>query len=300
MRWRFLDTGVGDGPYNMAVDEALLVRCAARRSPPVVRLYRWSPWTVSLGRMQDAGRLNRERCAEDAVPIVRRPTGGRAVFHAEEVTYSFVASLEDLPSAPTVGETYRFVASVLVEALRSLGVPAEVASASAEVASASAGDPGVEVPGDSPGAGSIRRSPCFASVSRYEICVAGRKLVGSAQRRWPGAVLQHGSILTGPAHCRIARYLAGGSGALEERLKKRTTSIEAIVGRKVDTAELGACLRRASGDVWGLDMVEDTLGRAEAEAARRLVRSKYGTPGWTDRVAREPEPAPGAPRGDEP
>ncbi len=287
MTWRFLDTGIHNGPSNMAVDETLVEACGTRRSCgvrgslPVLRVYGWSPWTISLGRMENAERrLDLDACRRDGVPIVRRPTGGRAVFHAEELTYSVIARPSDLPVAATVGALYRFVAEVLVAALQSLGVPAEILppersrersrerSQAAEV-----GEAGREM---------LRGSPCFASVSRYEICVGGKKLVGSAQRTWPDVMLQHGSILLGPAHARIETYLRGGGGTARSRgmLAARTTSVSEVLGREIDPLQITGALMAAAKDVWGVPMVEQPLTDAEQDAVRERVDSKYGTDEW--------------------
>lgn len=270
MKWRFLNTGVQDGAFNMAVDESLVVHCVTAAFPPVFRLYQWQPWTLSLGRMEDVERhLDLEQCESDGVPVVRRPTGGRAVFHAEEITYSFIARYADLPVSSSVAEVYRFVAGALVEGLRSAGVPAEVWP--------HGGTRGGRAP---VAVGAARRGPCFASVSRYEICVGGKKLVGSAQRRWPGGVLQHGSILLGPAHRRIARYLRGASPGGEAALSECTTSVFESLGRSVEPGEVALGLSHAAEHVWDVRIERVGLSKAERTLVEHLVRSKYGCDDW--------------------
>jgi lipoate-protein ligase A len=277
--WRFLDTGERDGATNMAVDEALLESCRSGQSPPALRVYRWKPWTLSLGRMEDATRnLDLAALERDGIPLVRRPTGGRAVFHAEEMTYAFAARSTDLPVEATVRDVYRFVSSALVEGLRCLGVPAEVWPA---VEGAAGRGEGTAAPG-------LRGSPCFASVSQYEICVRGRKLVGSAQRRWPDAVLQHGSILTGPAHSVLEPYLRDRSRVPGGLLTARTTTVGEVLARGIEPGELSDAIRRAAEAAWGVDLVEDALAPGEERRALHLARCKYGTDDWTLR-ARAPE-----------
>jgi lipoate-protein ligase A len=270
--WRFLNTGDEQGSFNMATDEALLRECRAGRSTPVLRVYGWKPWTISVGRMENVDvRLDAASCERDGIPVIRRPTGGRAVYHAQEVTYSFAARFADLPVGPTVGDTYRFVAEALVQGLISLGVPAEVWRPGPR------GERVARVAGDDR---SPRRGPCFASVSQYEICVQGRKLVGSAQRRWPDGILQHGSILLGPAHCGIERYLRTGPSRETGSLASLTTNVADVLGREVQPGELVPHLLDAARRVWGMEILEEGLRPEEREHVEQLRAGKYGTEGW--------------------
>ncbi len=272
MNWRFLDTGTADGPFNMGVDEALVEECRTGRSQPVLRVYRWKPWTLSLGRMEDASRrLDLAACRRDGIPVVRRPTGGRTVFHSEELTYSVIARPSDLPVDATVRALYRFVSRVLVEALRSLGVPAEIWPPED-------GGPRSRLHLREPGPGALRGHPCFASVSQYEICAGGKKLVGSAQRTWSDVMLQHGSILLGPAHCRIEDYQKEVPSP--GMLAKRTTSVSQVLGRPADADGLSRALLTAARSVWDARVEEGCLSETELESARMRVDTKYGTDGW--------------------
>jgi lipoate-protein ligase A len=172
MRWLFFPTAPADGASNMALDDALMRR-AARTRDAVFRVYGWSGATLSLGRNQrarDCYNLDAARAA--GVGFVRRPTGGRALLHHREITYSAtlpVASPHEARAA------YDFINTVLLDGLRALGVPATLASGTTAVA------PGLR--------------PCFDVPAEREIAVGTRKLVGSAQWRHDGALLQHGSIL---------------------------------------------------------------------------------------------------------
>lgn len=174
MRWHFHLTSPpnADGICNMALDEALMRR-AARTGEAVFRVYGWSTPTLSLGRNQRA-----RGCYDEAhgralgVGFVRRPTGGRALLHDHEVTYSATLPLNDAGEARAA---YEFINDVLLGALARLGVKAGRASKATSLA------PGLR--------------PCFDVPAEHEIVVDGRKLVGSAQWRRGGALLQHGSIL---------------------------------------------------------------------------------------------------------
>jgi len=175
--WLLLDDGGADGAWNMAVDEALLDGWAAgpADAPPLLRLYGWSPAALSLGRAQPA-RASHDAAVlrERGVGLVRRPTGGLAVLHDREVTYAVVARSDRGRLAGGVVETYRRIAGAIVAGLRELGVDA---TAVEPRQTERTGGPS-----------------CFAATSAWELAAHGRKLVGSAQLRRRGAMLQHGSI----------------------------------------------------------------------------------------------------------
>jgi lipoate-protein ligase A len=184
--------GAHDPRENMRRDACLLA-AAESGAGPVLRLFRFSPPGITLGRAQDPARvLDLARCERDRVPWAVRPTGGRAILHDQEWTYSFAAPLTHPDGAGSISATYARLSGLIVRSLARLGAPAALA----------------------PGARSARAgaggafAPCFASTARHEIVLEGRKLVGSAQRRTARALLQQGSLLLGPGHERLADYLA--------------------------------------------------------------------------------------------
>ncbi len=181
----------------MGVDEALLAT-AGGGGPPTLRLYAWSgPW-LSVGYGQPEASVPAAACARAGVGVVRRPTGGRAVLHGADLTYAIAAPEDALP--PGLEGSYGLVAETLVRALRSLGVAVEAAPRKAA--------PGPDAAFD-----------CFESPAADEICAGGRKLVGSAQRRVRGALLQHGSIRLAPdpeAARRAAGFARGVATSLAE------------------------------------------------------------------------------------
>ena len=184
----------------MVADDALLDE-AERNGTRLLRLYRWDPPTLSVGRNQSI-----EGLASGAVPIVRRPTGGQAVWHEHEVTYAVAAPIATFGS---LRGAYREVHGRLAQALRSLGVDATLASLPA-------------------GRPSERRlAACFAASVGGETLVHGRKLVGSAQVRRRGAFLQHGSILLDGA-----QPFAGNEA----------TTLAAVLGRAVGFEEVAAAI----------------------------------------------------------
>ena len=165
--WRYIFTGAQDAFLNMALDEALLLSCQELNSPPVLRLYQWNPPGISLGYSQPIGKtVNLEKCRNLHIDVVRRITGGRAVLHESELTYSVCASLSNYPQlGKTTLQTYRIISQALLESLRILGIEGDWVKPARELLSASS--PAALV------------QPCFVSHSRYEITVKGRKLIGS-------------------------------------------------------------------------------------------------------------------------
>ncbi len=195
--WHFIDSGANIGAYNMAVDEELLARTQAGERVPVLRLYTWNPPAVSLGRFQKIEEaVNVDVCKKHGFDIVRRITGGRAVLHRHELTYSIVSRIDNPLFPPNVHGTYKVIAAGLVAGLKNLGIPAEMVSRTGRYARL------VNRNAEAPS--------CFSSPSWYEIVVNGKKIIGSAQRRLAGAFLQHGSILINYDPSLEAEVIPGG------------------------------------------------------------------------------------------
>jgi lipoate-protein ligase A len=258
-RWRLLDTGARPGFWNMACDAALLAAADGDGFVPTLRLYAWDPPAVSLGHHQadpspaEAGRLRAR-----AVDWVRRPTGGRAVYHAgpdAELTYGVVAPIETPGLGDGLADAYRRIHVALAAGLERLGAAVELAPRRPVRDSRS--------PGDRIRPGS--RRACFAATVPWEIEVAGRKLVGSAQRRSRRALLQHGSI-----------PLAGDQALLEEiwpgSLEPgRTTTVASAVGRVVGFGELATILAEAFAKSLGAELEPEKLSDAELRALDALL-----------------------------
>lgn len=188
--------GLHDPGENMRRDARLLAAAGAGGlAAPVLRLFGFDPPGITLGHAQDPAReLDLERCRRDGVPWAVRPTGGRAIFHAEEWTFSFAVPRAHPMGAGTAAAAYARLSALVVRSLERLGVPAELAAGTLGARAAGGG-----ARGPAP--------PCFASTARHEIVIGGRKLVGSAQRRVAGALLQQGSLLLGDGHLRLVEYL---------------------------------------------------------------------------------------------
>ena len=174
--WRLLITPPARGAWNMAVDESILETMGSGAVLPTLRLYAWEPACLSLGYAQPVTDVDLPRLHARGWEMVRRPTGGRAVLHTDELTYSVIAPLNEPRVAGTVLESYRRLAQALVQALNLLSLPVQV-NENSSAPHAKATNP-----------------VCFEVPSAYEITVGGKKLVGSAQARRKAGVLQHGSL----------------------------------------------------------------------------------------------------------
>jgi lipoate-protein ligase A len=249
----WLDDGA-DAPAHMARDAALLAAFErGERREPVLRLFTFAPPGITLGHAQDPAReLDLVRCRRDGVAWAVRPTGGRAIFHAEEWTYALATPLADRDWGGSLAESYARMARLLVASLRRLGAPVTLAPARGR--GASAGPRGTGGPA----------APCFASTTPHEIELEGRKAVGSAQRRLARALLQQGSVLLGEGHLRLADYLA-----LPDERRARVRSALAR-----GSAPLGPHLATVPGlGGWSAAL------RAELPAGTRVVRGPEGLAG---------------------
>jgi lipoyl(octanoyl) transferase len=252
MRWYFLVSEPADGVDNMALDEAL-ARRAARTGEAVFRVYAWSRPTLSLGRNQRArGCYDEDAAVGLGVSFVRRPTGGRALLHDHEITYSATLPCDDAAGARAA---YQMINSVLLKALGGLGVRAKRATATTSL------PPGPR--------------PCFDVPAEHEIVVDGRKLIGSSQWRHDGALLQHGSILVRddqPLIGRLSRPASNGTPAA-------ATLAEAL-GREPSRKEVGQsileALSVATGGAPSFFHADPVLEQDTA-----TLRATYVDPAWT-------------------
>ena len=230
-----------DGAFHMRRDAELLAD-AARHATATLRLYTWSPPCISLGYMQQAADLlDLGACNDAGIDVVRRPTGGRAVLHWEEITYAFAAPVDATRFGATLVETQHLIGRCLAAGLRRLGVETAL--------SRPALDPERR----------MLRAPCFASPGRAELMVHGRKLVGSAQRRTDRAFLQHGSLLVGPAHARVMEFLLHRESlslaTARRRLERDSIDLAEVLGKTPDFDPLADALTAGFVATLGLEPV---------------------------------------------
>jgi lipoate-protein ligase A len=257
--WRLLNSGRGDGVFNMAVDETLLAHPGPR---PVLRLYSWDPPAISLGHAQDPSReVDVEKCRVAGLDLVRRPTGGRAVLHWDELTYSIICRQDDAALGGCTEDTYCRIGHCLVEGLRGLGVAAELERTRPRPVS--------------PRSAGIA-APCFSSTARWEVKYKGRKLVGSAQRRTRGAILQHGSLPLGAHYRRLPEFLPEAMQHLRplmaRQLEQGSIHLRACMGREVEWGELVANICEGLRRHLGVEFESDQLDGEEKRRIAALVR----------------------------
>jgi lipoate-protein ligase A len=245
-RWRLLIAAPRSGAENMARDTALQAR-AARSGETVFSIYSWSSPTLSFGRNQPAsGRYDLEKIRAAGIDVVRRPTGGRAILHNREVTYSVTAPVKD---AAPLRETYSRINRILQAGLSRLGVLVEAASASGRAA-----------------APSLR--PCFETPAEGELVAQGSKLVGSAQWRDDGALLQHGSILVNDDQSQLTVFSAGARE--EGALIPAPATLHALLGRSPSTEEVASAMFDAVRSLEDADASELDEGEVRDETLEHV------------------------------
>jgi lipoate-protein ligase A len=258
--WRLIRSGADDGATNMATDEAIVHAVASGSVPATLRLYAWAPPCLSLGRGQPVGDVNREAVKAAGYDLVRRPTGGRAILHVDELTYSLVVPQDEPRVVGGVVESYRRLSAGLVGALNRLGVASIVADERAE-------DGGPQGP------------VCFEIPSDYEITVSGKKLVGSAQMRSHGVVLQHGALPLSGDIARICPLLASHPEA--GRVRARASTLEEALGSAPSWDEAADALATGFGQALDLTLEPSSLTAAERAQTQVLRSQKYATDQWT-------------------
>lgn len=256
----------------MAMDQALAESCAAGNAPPTLRFYRWSPPAVTLGRHQAISDIDLEVVNRLGYEVVRRPTGGRSILHTDEFTYSVAAPLTEPRVQGSVMEAYLRLSEALLAGLRQLEVPADKAG------------------------GHVRAGPdvsaaCFEVPSAYEITAGGRKLMGSAQSRRAGYVLQHGSLplygdlgrlvdvlaLPDKVRARLRRELVNRACTLAQALELPDDS------PRLQYEGVAQAMQAGFAEILNLDFRPAPPDPAEIRRAAELIRLQYGNRDWTER-----------------
>ena len=269
--WRLLITPPASGAWNMAVDEAILEASCRVQSPPTLRLYAWNPPCLSLGYAQPFSDVDLNALAKRGWELVRRPTGGRAILHTDELTYSVSGPANEPRLTGSVLESYQVLSQALLAALHSLAIPAE------------AHEKPLVAPGADP-----KGPVCFEVPSNYEITVGGKKLVGSAQARRKQGVLQHGSLPLVGDLSRIVQALVFQDETLREqaaeRIWQRATTVERALGRIIPWDLAAEAFQNAFASQLNLELLPSELNAQEQERANQLVQEKYAHPSWNERI----------------
>jgi len=309
--FRFIYSGASNGFVNMAMDEAVLTELQHKRSTPLLRIYKWIPPTITIGYFQPARDIDFDRCREDGIGIVRRLTGGRAVLHNEELTYSILFTNEDFQPFRKK-ELFTFIARCLLDSLKSLGISSRIAEKSrgdlksADCFAAPAqfeieategkppweknnpgeGKPpwGKDNPGegkppwgkDNPGEGKPpwgKNNPGEGKPPWGKNNPGEGKLIGSAQVIKDGVVLQHGAIPLTGSYTAISKYLKGVGGSA-----KNASSLHRASGLKIGEHDLLRALKQGFGG--HLRLEEGAFTGREEEKTLTLAKEKYPSDEW--------------------
>ena len=241
MIWHFIDSGFDAGANNMSIDLKLTEK--VKSDEAFFRLYRWKPYCISLGANQSFDDINLEKTKSDGIDVVKRPTGGRAILHAEEITYSVALPLS---VGLTPKEIYSKISNALVKGL--IIYSPDISKH-------------ISLEKNQPHFPSLLKqdsgSLCFASSAKSEVKFDAKKIIGSAQRKMQTVILQHGSILVGTFHRKLPEYLNADQGTIEKlklELSEKTIELETILKNKVDYHALSKCLKRGFEKEWKINL----------------------------------------------
>jgi lipoate-protein ligase A len=263
MAWRLLDFQYRNIFENMAIDEAVFSETIKNRKNPTIRFYGSHPSAVSIGYFQNAEKeINIEKCRSEGIDIVRRITGGKAVFHFREITYCVVAGKQEKTFPSDISGTYKIISRCIARSLSACGIKADLAE------------------GGRAEAGEEMNACCFSVPSKNELLVNGRKICGSAQIRKKGGFLQHGSLLMDFDPVKTTDLLLPARKS--EQLKNLIKSVAAVNEEAVlpvDIQNICQYLQKGFTDELGIEMVEETLTPAE-EILKIELMKKYTDANW--------------------
>jgi len=256
----------------MAVDEAILESVSSRVSQPTLRLFAWNPPCLSLGYAQSIKDVNQGRLFDQGWEVVRRVTGGRAILHTDELTYSVIAPIDEPRVSGNILESYRKLARALLDALKILGLAAE-----------SLPEPSIH------SSSQKKQDPvCFEVPSNYEITVKGKKLIGSAQARKKRVVLQHGTLPLSGDLTRINQIInfpdEDSRQKAASRLLERATTVEIESENPISWERAASAFTESFSKVLNLSLSEESLSPTELTRAEILVKEKYAHPAWVERI----------------
>lgn len=267
--WRLIEHRPAEGAWNMAVDEAILESVYSGESLPTLRLYTWEPACLSLGHAQPFAEVNQVALENMGWDVVRRPTGGRAILHVDELTYSVIAPLSEPRVQGGVLESYLQLSKALLQVLRILDLDPQANEKKVEK--------------------SQKQNPvCFEVPSNYEITVNGKKLIGSAQARRKEGLLQHGALPLFGDLTRIITALQFKDEQEEknarDRLLDHATTVENELGKIINWQQASSAFKQAFSETLNLEFQPENLTKKEKNRAAQLVDQKYANAIWTERI----------------
>ncbi|MGC8757310.1 MAG: lipoate--protein ligase family protein [Caldisericaceae bacterium] len=261
--YRFIDTTLNNGAMNMAIDEALLLGQANYGLPPAVRIYQFDPATLSIGYFQRIEKeVDIDYCKRRGFDIVRRPTGGRAVLHDKELTYSITIAYPHRILEMNLLDSFHFLSNGIIKAIEVLGGKAYFSRREDN---------------------EINSSSCFAAPTFSDILIDGKKVVGSAQMRNKFGLIQHGSILydvnlNDIFHC--IKIEDSQRDKIISLASNKITSLNSELKRKVTLDELKRAFKIGMQDVLQEEFVDSSMDERELKMAQRLFEEKYNTHEW--------------------
>lgn len=270
-KWYFIDSGKQSPAYNMAMDEMLLRWHSEGKIPPVVRFYGWNPSTLSIGYFQKVHKdIDLDAVDKHKLGFVRRPTGGRAVLHDKELTYSVIVS-EDHPLMPaTVTEAYRVISEGLLQGFLNLGLDAYFS-----VPRSKEEEQGLKNP---------QSAVCFDAPSWYELVVEGRKIAGSAQTRQKGVILQHGSIIIDLDEDMLFDVFTYSNDRVRERMqrafRKKAVAINEIKSVPVSHEDVVQAFHKGFADGLNVNWVDYKLTEEQEKEVQNLAKERYESDDW--------------------
>lgn len=284
--WRLIITPPARGAWNMAVDEAILEAIGKELVPPTLRLYAWDPPCLSLGYAQSIAEVDLVALFSNGWDLVRRPTGGRAILHTDELTYAVIGPHHEPHLQGGVLESYQRLSQALLKALELLNISAQAKPLTA------ANPSRIQPPSQSSNQPLNSSAPinpvCFEVPSNYEILVRGKKIIGSAQARRKEGVLQHGSFPLYGDLTRILQVLTFSDEkarqAAKERLCQRAITAEEARGERISWQQAANAFIQAFELVLDLRFIQADLSGFEVARAEELYHEKYTSFSWNHRL----------------
>lgn len=270
-KWYFINSGPCSPSYNMALDEALLDLHSQGAIPPVIRFYEWNPATLSIGYFQSAEKdIDLEMLKEQKLGFVRRPTGGRAVLHESELTYSIIVT-EQYPEMPaSVTEAYRVLSEGLLLGFQNLGLDAYFSIPDTEEKQADLKKP--------------KSAVCFDAPSWYELVVEGKKVAGSAQTRQKGVILQHGAILLDLDEEKLLSVFKFSSPEAKEKMRQKlpekAVAINRLTDKEITITQCIEAFKKGFEQALEIELIPYQLTEEQLQYVKMLEETKYSNDEW--------------------
>jgi len=266
--WRLIDTGADTPEFNMALDEVLSLSCRERSAPPTLRFYQWALPSISIGYFQKAHEvLDLSRCKNKGIGIVRRLTGGGAVYHHHEITYSLSGASGTLLYGKNLKQTFFHIAHGFKNGFEKMGIP-------------------VTLWGEAP-PNRLRSPLCFASSSWYEMTTHGKKIMGSAQRRWRNGFLQQGSILIKDDPEIVLPFFNFSSDKEKSKnltiYNKNTMPLERFFNTIPPLDDLKNWIIKGFEEEFSIRFLKDAIQPYERTRVQKFIKERYGNERWTYR-----------------